>query len=598
MGLPPVLGVFTSILTAPIIALLGRNPVLIGGTASATVPFLALAVRSQGIGGAAKVCMVASVIMMAFCVVRLGRHIARVPQAVVSGFSCGIGGMMLVSQLDVILGVATPIARPAGSTFSQLGSLVGRLPAVHIVPLTLGLTVILTATAAARLSPHAPAPLLGVALAVGLGRLLGVHEIEIGNLPATLPAFAGFRGVRRTSSPCWPSAFGLAFVSSVNILITSRVVEHFRGRHKRMKMSDADAELGAYGIANLAGAIFGAPLSVGIPARSLAVVRCGGSTRLANLLHAAFLLTFLWLGAGLVSHIPLAALAGVTAWMGLCLLDWSAWRRLPKMNRIDAAAFLATAVSVLALNAVLAVAIGCARLSFPPRSGCFGRPSTTFDRRILMKVRLLVLATIVTINVFAQSYYGGLAGTVHDQNGGSLAGAKVTLVNEGTNATRSSVSASAGEFVFGELIPGTYGLTVEAAGFKKFEQRASLWGRSSRSRWMPNCNWAGDGEHRGLRCGRAGGGVQRVARPGDRQPEADGVAESRPQSVHAVEAGAERGAGGQSCLQPHGGPERIFADLHRRRSGPRQQLLDRRRSDYRFQQSRHHHSVARSGWRR
>ena len=49
--------------------------------------------------------------------------------------------------------------------------------------------------------------------------------------------------------------------------------------------------------------------------------------------------------------------------MGLCLLDWSAWRRLPKMSRMDAAAFLATAVSVLAVNAVLAVAIGCARVS-------------------------------------------------------------------------------------------------------------------------------------------------------------------------------------------------------------------------------------------
>src|SRR3981189_3587099 len=83
MGLPPVLGVFTSILTAPIIALLGRNPVLIGGTASGPVPIIALAVKNQGVGGAAKVSIVASVIMMAFCVIRLGRHIARVPHAVV-----------------------------------------------------------------------------------------------------------------------------------------------------------------------------------------------------------------------------------------------------------------------------------------------------------------------------------------------------------------------------------------------------------------------------------------------------------------------------------------------------------------------------------
>src|ERR1700681_1362676 len=88
MGLPPVLGVFTSILTAPVIALLGRNPVLIGGTASATVPFIAMAVRNQGIGGAAKVSIVASVIMMGFCVLRLGRHIARAPHAGGAGFSC------------------------------------------------------------------------------------------------------------------------------------------------------------------------------------------------------------------------------------------------------------------------------------------------------------------------------------------------------------------------------------------------------------------------------------------------------------------------------------------------------------------------------
>src|SRR5919206_639250 len=66
MGLPPVLGLFTSLLTAPVTALLGRNPVLIGGTASATVPFIAMAVRHQGIGGAAKVSLVAGIVMMGF----------------------------------------------------------------------------------------------------------------------------------------------------------------------------------------------------------------------------------------------------------------------------------------------------------------------------------------------------------------------------------------------------------------------------------------------------------------------------------------------------------------------------------------------------
>src|SRR5450631_488073 len=157
MGLPPILGVVTSICTAPITALLGRNPVLIGGTASATVPFIAEAVRSQGIGGAAKVSIVASVIMMGFCVMRLGRHITRVPQAVVTGFSCGIGGMMLISQLDVILGIDSAATRSAGSTLAQLFALFDRLGGIRLVPLALGITVIIAATAAARMSPRAPA---------------------------------------------------------------------------------------------------------------------------------------------------------------------------------------------------------------------------------------------------------------------------------------------------------------------------------------------------------------------------------------------------------------------------------------------------------
>jgi sulfate permease, SulP family len=359
MGLPPVLGIFTSILTAPVITLLGRNPVLIGGTASATVPFIALAVRSQGVGGAAKVSIVASVIMMAFCVIRLGRHIMKVPHAVVTGFSCGIGGMMLVSQLDTILGVDSAATRSAGSTLAQFATVIEHIGSLRVVPLLLGLAVIVTATLAAKWSPLAPAPLLGVALAIVIARVLGVNEKEIGSLPAVLPPFVGFSWSPQDVLTVLPSAFALAFVSSVNILITSRVVEHFRGRHRPMKLSDADAELGAYGIANVFAGMFGAPLSVGIPARSLAVVRCGGTTRLSNLLHAIFLAAIFWMGSGIVSHIPMPALAGVTAWMGLCLLDWSAWHRLSKMSRTDAAAFLITAFSVLAVNAVLAVAIGC-----------------------------------------------------------------------------------------------------------------------------------------------------------------------------------------------------------------------------------------------
>jgi sulfate permease, SulP family len=356
MGLPPVLGVLTSILTAPITAILGRNPLLIGGTASATVPFIAHAVHSQGIGGAAKVSIVAAVLMMVFCVLRLGRHASKVPHAVVAGFSAGIGGFMVISQLDVIFGTK---AAGSDNAVVQLFSVLTQLPSAHLAPFILGGIVIATAAVCGHYWPRIPAPLVGVTFAALVAQLFRLHQPEVGSLHLTLPSFAGFSWSPDDMVSVVPSGLALAFISSVNLLMTSRVVEHFRGRHKHLKRSDADAEVGAYGIANLCAGVFGAPMSVGIPARSLAAVRCGGTTRVSNLLHAAFLLMMVKLGSGLLAHIPMAALAGVTAWMGACLLDWSTWRRLSKMRRLDATAFLVTAAGVLVINAVAAVLIGC-----------------------------------------------------------------------------------------------------------------------------------------------------------------------------------------------------------------------------------------------
>ena len=173
---------------------------LIGGTASATVPFIALAARQHGLGGAAMLCLLASLIMVAFGLLRLGRYITRVPHAVVSGFSCGIGGMMLVSQLDIILGVSSPLTRAAGSTLSQLVAVSQHLMETRMVPLVLGLMVILAATFSARFSHHLPAPLIGVALAILMARFFGWREKEVGFLS---PAYLRWRRSRSARGTFW-----------------------------------------------------------------------------------------------------------------------------------------------------------------------------------------------------------------------------------------------------------------------------------------------------------------------------------------------------------------------------------------------------------
>jgi SulP family sulfate permease len=267
--------------------------------------------------------------------------------------------MMIMLQLRTLLGLPASPLDASASPIRQAYVILMNARNARWEPLMLGAIVVVISSLTARRWPRSPAALGGVVLAVAFAWFFGWRAQTVGVVSADFPAPATFSIGRMDLFEIVPSALGLAFVTAINVLITSRVVDHFRGRHRPRHGIDADIELGAYGVANLCGGAFGAPMSVGIPARSLANVRCGGTTRFSGLFHAIVLIALIRFGSGAMALVPLSALAGVTAYVGLGLMEWSTWRRLPRMRRVDAAAFLATAAAVVAANAVAAVTIGC-----------------------------------------------------------------------------------------------------------------------------------------------------------------------------------------------------------------------------------------------
>jgi hypothetical protein len=66
----------------------------------------------------------------------------------------------------------------------------------------------------------------------------------------------------------------------------------------------------------------------------------------------------------------------------------------------------------------------------------------------------------------AQSTFGEILGSVHDQSGAVLQGAQVTLTNTGTSATRTAVTDASGSYAFQNIDVGVYTLTVAAPGFE------------------------------------------------------------------------------------------------------------------------------------
>src|SRR6476620_1453339 len=63
-----------------------------------------------------------------------------------------------------------------------------------------------------------------------------------------------------------------------------------------------------------------------------------------------------------------------------------------------------------------------------------------------------------------------LRGSVVDQQQSAVAGATVTLENEGTSDTRTATTNDGGLFVFAAIVPGTYRVKIDSPGFATFRQ--------------------------------------------------------------------------------------------------------------------------------
>ena len=81
---------------------------------------------------------------------------------------------------------------------------------------------------------------------------------------------------------------------------------------------------------------------------------------------------------------------------------------------------------------------------------------------------MLLLALALPGALLAQQYSGTITGTITDPTGGAVAGANVTAINVGTNATYDSTTSDLGVFTFAQLPVGTYDLHVKTSSFKEF----------------------------------------------------------------------------------------------------------------------------------
>ncbi len=357
-GLPPITGLYATIVPLVAYAIFGPSRVMVLGPDSSLVAVIAAIVLplagrdpARAVALAGMLAILTGVVILVAGVARLGFVTELLSRPVQLGYLYGIAVTIVVGQLPKLFGFSIDGRGllPEIRDFVQ-GLARGR---ANGAALAVGLTGIVVILGVRRLWPRVP----GVILAVGIGiaavvafDLTGRGVEVIGVLPSGLPSPA-IPDVRLDDLPLLLSgAMGIALVTVADTSVLSQSLAARRG-----EMVDANQELVALGAANLAaGAFQGFPIS-GSASRTPVAIAAGARTQLTPLVGAVTIAVLLVVAPGALRNLPQPILGAVVITAAMGLVDPAAVRFLYQVRRSEFVLWLAAFVGVALLGVLLGI---------------------------------------------------------------------------------------------------------------------------------------------------------------------------------------------------------------------------------------------------
>jgi SulP family sulfate permease len=349
-GMGPIAGLYGAICVGLFAALFGGTDAQISGP-TGPMTIVAASVFTQF---ASQPALAFTVVMMAggfqilFGYLRIGRYINLMPYPVISGFMTGIGCILIILQLEPLIGHVAP-----PNVVNALTALPSDVETLNWHAAGLGLmSLAICAWWPKSLARILPSPLLALVVCT-LAALFFVDVPLLGSVPSGLPSLQIPTFELEQFNYMLVSAAVLAALGSIDSLLTSLVADNMsRSFH------DSDKELVGQGIGNLIAGFAGGLPGAGATVRTLANLKAGGRTPLSGVLHALILL-LIALGLGpVVSVIPHAALAGILLKVGIDVIDWRFIKRWHRAPRADLALMLVVLVLTIFVDIITAVGVG------------------------------------------------------------------------------------------------------------------------------------------------------------------------------------------------------------------------------------------------
>jgi sulfate permease, SulP family len=335
--LPPVVGLYASVVPLIVYAVLGRVPQLgVGPLASVSilsavgVAKLAPDTTIKFITLSATLAIIAGVVHLVIGLARLGFLIRFLSEPVMTGFLAALAVLLIATQLGALTG--THIPGTSTRAYEVINGWIKGLDAASLTSAAFGAVAVVILLVARRWRTLPSALVLIVVSSVAVVVLgLDSHGVAIvGKVPSGLALPKNPISSLHDVGVLLPTAFAITLISVLEAMSLAR---EFADKHGYE--IDADQEIAALGASNVSAGLFQGMVVTSAITRSTILDDAGARTQLSGVVSAAAVALLVMFGTGAFRYIPICVLGAIVIVAVLPFIKIGEARRLWRVQRAD-----------------------------------------------------------------------------------------------------------------------------------------------------------------------------------------------------------------------------------------------------------------------
>jgi len=365
-GLPPITGLYTTILCLIGYAVFGPSRILVLGPDSSLGPMIAATILpilgsngspERAIALASILALIVGAIMIVAGIAKLGFVADLLSKPTQIGYMNGLALTILIGQLPKLFGFSVD----ANGLINETSAFVHGLASGEAVgaAVAIGLASLVLILALGRWLPRIPGVLVAVLVAIAASAVLDLasHGVSlVGTLPQGFPPLTVPSIESVSDLPLLiAGALGIALVALTDTISTASSFAARTGQE-----IDGNGEMIGIGVANVAASFFqGFPVSTS-GSRTAVAEQAGAKTQVTGVVGAAAIVLMLVFAPWLLQNLPQPTLAAVVIAASLSLADLPGTVRLWRQRRVEFLLSITAFLGVALLGVLQGIAIAVA----------------------------------------------------------------------------------------------------------------------------------------------------------------------------------------------------------------------------------------------